>query len=303
MENSIDVVVPCKDVEDGLMKITSSLRDQKGLNEYQLSLIAVDDGSRTPLMISSSGEDIPVTVLRTQENRGRSAAINSGLKASTARYCLIMDADCYLDNEFALINSLRKLNTDVSFCFGRTVSEGDDFWALYHNSVHRTRVKSQDVMSLTTACFVVDRQQLLAVGGFSEEYKHYGFEDKDLVATLVEAFGLSSILVSEDLVAVHSDAQTVQSVVMKFKLSAKYSAKIFNSRFPEFYSKLSYASFDARCISKSRNFIFLLISPCVLALTSPIQSLIDGNVIPFAIKKKLVQLICAMAYYSGSKAG
>ena len=302
MENSIDVVVPCKEVEDGLGKTISSLLDQKGLNEYQLSLIAVDDGSRMPLSLSSSGIDIPVTVLRTQENRGRSAAINSGLKASKAKYCLIMDADCYLDNEYSLFDSIKKLNANVSFCFGRTISEGNDFWALYHNSVHQTRVQSQNVMSLTTACFLVDRKKLLDAGGFSEEYKHYGFEDKDLVATLLDTYGSSSISVNEDLVAVHNDKQTVSSVAKKFKLSAEYSAKIFNSRFPKFYSQLSYASFDARCISKLRNSLFLLTSPCVLVLTSPIQFLVNSNVIPFSVKKKLVQLICAMAYYSGSKA-
>ena len=201
-----------------------------------------------------------------------------------------------------LLNAIKKLNANVSFCFGRTISEGNDFWALYHNSVHQTRVQSQNVMSLTTACFLVDRKKLLDAGGFSEEYKHYGFEDKDLVATLLDTYGSSSISVNEDLVAVHNDKQTVSSVAKKFKLSAEYSAKIFNSRFPKFYSQLSYASFDARCISKLRNSLFLLTSPCVLVLTSPIQFLVNSNVIPFSVKKKLVQLICAMAYYSGSKA-
>jgi dolichol-phosphate mannosyltransferase len=66
---------------------------------YEPQVIVVDDGSsdETPAQLAKWADHPQVTVLRHAQNRGKGAAIRTGLAAARGRYCLVQDADLEYD--------------------------------------------------------------------------------------------------------------------------------------------------------------------------------------------------------------
>jgi biofilm PGA synthesis N-glycosyltransferase PgaC len=97
----VDIVIPAYNEEKHIFQ---SLLSIKGLEfpREKLSVIVVDDGSSDGTLdeikkFARGNKDLPITILRHKKNRGKAAALNTGLKFVRAPYVVTMDSDSFPD--------------------------------------------------------------------------------------------------------------------------------------------------------------------------------------------------------------
>jgi dolichol-phosphate hexosyltransferase len=103
-----------------------------------LELIVIDDGSTDGTRELLDGHDWPdnVRMLRHESNRGKGAALRTGLAVATGDYCTIMDADLEYDpsNFSALLAPLRAGEADAVFGVrGFQAHSAYSFWYVVGN--------------------------------------------------------------------------------------------------------------------------------------------------------------------------
>ena len=91
----LSIVVPAYQAERTIRRTVISILE---LKEESIEVIVVDDGStdKTPVVLASLAANDPRVKIITQNNRGRSAARNRGVEASSGRWVMFVDADDYL---------------------------------------------------------------------------------------------------------------------------------------------------------------------------------------------------------------
>jgi glycosyltransferase involved in cell wall biosynthesis len=154
------------------------------LPQDEAEIIVVDDGSPRPVQLLQN-----VRVLRHDKNRGRGAAVNTGLKAAAHDRVLVMDDDIFatpemvqrLAHEFALQKNPKLALT------GRVIWDPvlpctlSMHWLGNTGPFHDiSRTESGPLESLSTRNTMMWRPFILENGGFDEGFPHYGFEDMEL---------------------------------------------------------------------------------------------------------------------------
>lgn len=92
----LSIVLPCLNEEDSLAPVLRDARaaGRRAAAEYEI--IVIDDGSQDATAVIAAAET-DVRVIRHETNRGRGAAVRSGLAAARMPYVLITDADGQCD--------------------------------------------------------------------------------------------------------------------------------------------------------------------------------------------------------------
>ena len=92
----ITIVVPAKDEEPTIAQVLELLLALP----WRLEIIVIDDGSvdgTVPIVERAAAEHPQIQLLRHPVNRGKGAAVRTGIAASTGDYLLIQDADLEYD--------------------------------------------------------------------------------------------------------------------------------------------------------------------------------------------------------------
>ena len=95
MDNvKVSIIIPAYNVEKYILKCINSLLEQ---TEKEIEVIVVDDGSKdkTNLIVKKHAN----IVLIEQENKGVSAARNTGLQNAKGKYTMFIDADDWLEKD------------------------------------------------------------------------------------------------------------------------------------------------------------------------------------------------------------
>lgn len=92
----VSIVTPCRDgesyIEKSLQRLIDHLEQRRDvIGDYEL--IFVDDGSRDRCAERVAGSFPAVKVLRHPANRGKGAAVRTGVMAASGRFTVFMDAD------------------------------------------------------------------------------------------------------------------------------------------------------------------------------------------------------------------
>lgn len=244
----VSVVVPVHNGEHVIGQTMERLLDVVGrMSELTVEIVVCDDGSidGTYSELEQIEEGI-VRVVRHPENRGRSSARNSAAAASNGRYLYFLDADCFpLNNDlFRVIG--RNIAGDVDLAYGPVKGLAEGFWEYYLKDVERERsnnaVAGKHLLAITSANLLVKRDIFQSVGGYLEDYRYYGFEDKDLVARLLNWGVLPQF--DDQLTVAHQAGNTVTNYCLKMREAARFSAPIFAGRFPECYREMSFGKLD-----------------------------------------------------------
>lgn len=125
METVVSIIVPVYKVEQYLDKCVESLTAQ---TYRDLEIILVDDGSPDgcpELCDLWAKRDSRVRVIH-QENRGVSAARNTGLDAATGDYLMFVDPDDYLPKNAAEVLVERIFSDGSDLAFGRMTHSYED---------------------------------------------------------------------------------------------------------------------------------------------------------------------------------
>ena len=125
METVVSIIVPVYKVEQYLDKCVESLTAQ---TYRDLEIILVDDGSpdRCPELCDRWARRDPRVRVIHQENRGVSAARNTGLDAATGDYLMFVDPDDYLPKNAAEVLVERIFSDGSDLAFGRMTHSYED---------------------------------------------------------------------------------------------------------------------------------------------------------------------------------
>ena len=218
----------------------------------------------------------------------RSSTRNAGVAASDADYVLLLDADCQLlgTDSLRLVYEIMAQNIDAGF--GYTTGSSNNFWERYHRSLEAERL-SAGWQSFTTACCLIKREMFNAVGGFSTEYQHYGFEDRDFICRLRSHAGVEALKSMPELRANHDDVITVRDVCEKMYVSGRYSSSIFKRNFPDEYLVMGYSHVDAETASKRMLMLLKLLRPFKPVAIRITDLLSRGMNTPLAIGRPFVK--------------
>jgi glycosyltransferase involved in cell wall biosynthesis len=182
------------------------------------------------------------------ENQGRGSACNAGVAESRAAYITFLDVDCVPQEDF-VANLTVEIARGAPLIFGHIrFASGDAFFDRYENSVQLRRRSAMDswATSLTSANVTLRRELVLAVGGFNNVYRHYGFEDRDLFLRLQRAFPDIHPVYSDACLVEHVDRPQLAVIESKFERSGRFTARRFRSDHADAYRRIPVSHFDAR---------------------------------------------------------
>lgn len=215
MSPTVSVVIPCYNLGEYLDEAVQSVLDQT----YQdFEILIVDDGStdeRTRALLASY-ERPRTRVVRT-ENRGLSAARNSGAAMTSGRYLCMLDADDRLEPSY-MQRSVEVLDAepDVAFVSHWLRTFGDEEWTWQPESCELPDLLNTNTIN---GAALVRRDAFLAGGGFDETLRE-GFEDWDFWITLVER-GFRGRILREILFNYRRRADSMSREMMKGDLFAR----------------------------------------------------------------------------------
>lgn len=138
----ISVIIPVYNASDFIETCVRSVLNQ---SYTQLEVILVDDGSKDNSLAvcqNLASNDSRIHVVH-QENRGVSAARNTGLTHATGEYISFVDADDYLAADFfqRLLKDAEEHNADIVCCNATEILNGQEV-QICPPKVHTSRVVS-----------------------------------------------------------------------------------------------------------------------------------------------------------------
>ena len=177
---SVSVIIP---VFNGARYIRDAVESALDQTFKDLEIIVVDDGSTddTKILIEDlvSGGKIQYIY---HENRGLSAARNTGINSAKSRYIKFLDSDDFLypdqiRQQFEQIKTSDNIFSISDFCFLRP---NDEVVKLKYHPVDKERqlASFMDINSAPVHAFLVPKALIQKAGGFDESLK--ACEDWDL---------------------------------------------------------------------------------------------------------------------------
>lgn len=298
---SADIVIPCYESSSALATLAPEIKGW--VDEYPgVRVFIVDDGSpenKLALPATIRNHD-RVTLLRHPENRGRASARNTGLRAGESDFVVFLDVDCCPQRGW-LDRFIRGVESGADCVFGNLKADGTSYWPRYLNELYEERAIRyvRGGRDFVTAFCMFRRDHLIEIGGFHEEYTRYGFEDRDLIQSLISSVHFSPLFL-EDVYASHSPPSSLASVIRKAVDSGGFSSQIFARRFPGCYRDMSYWFFDARQHS------FLYSVPQLIAWKIldkdllGIKTMMERELLPYPVWKWCTKLASGLAFFYGT---
>jgi glycosyltransferase involved in cell wall biosynthesis len=209
----------------------------QALGHNDAEILVVDDGSDTPVAVPAAG--IPFRCIRHESNRGRAAALNTGLRAATHDLVLILDDDIYaspdmvvrLVDEFVVWNNPKlalagRVVWDPEILLTPTMRWLEEFGPFRDVSANRPGLLS----NLTTRNTILWRPFILENGGFDENFLSSGLEDIELGLRLRKE-GLETRLFSS-AVGYRNKVVRVQDLIRREQENGGSSVYL-HSKFPD----------------------------------------------------------------------
>lgn len=301
MISTVDVVIPAFNAANTIGDTVRHIARQALPSEWQLRIFAVDDGSTdaTRELLAELQQTVPeLRCVFVESNGGRGLACNAGAAAGSGSVIVFCDADCRYTRPDAIAGFIADIDGGMDASIGFIEVPGDGFWAQYTNGVATERLESQDgLVVFSTANFAIRRDLFEKLDGYSPEYFKYGFEDKDLLVRMERSRAV--VALRPDIRVSHDDGLSLRAVCGKAEQSARYSAPVFRSRFPDVYGRLAYARCDATLDSALRPFR-LISAPLNVLARSLAAVALALPFIGFRQRRLAVRVAICAAFFHGT---
>lgn len=295
----LSVVVPVFNATPAAERLVRAMLAQTFERPWEL--ILVDDGSVPDLGRALAHlADERLRVVRLAENRGRAAARNAGARAASGDCLVFLDVDCLPADHGFLHAHARAMAMGHDLSYGPVSGAGTDFGSRYLNAVARRRLRAfcdERSRIMTTENVCLRRTAFKAVNGYDERYRHYGFEDIDLLLRLEQASPRFTL--SETAAVRHEGSLRLASVCRKLEEAGARTARIFRSDHLSYYRTTAYAHLDTTLHPCLRPYVRICRRTWpVLARFVDRFGLLDR--LPYPIAATIVKLGSAMAFIAGT---
>lgn len=264
-----------------------------------MELVVVDDGSGDDTsQVLSTLHDSRVRVLSLKKNVGRSAARNAGAAAAKGEIVVFMDCDCLPHDTHFVAGHIDALQSGAVAAVGHVSGPDNTFWSRYQAVASRRRERqhqSGHLFSGSSTNLAVRREAFEHVGGFDVDYRHYGFEDRDL---LIRLSRLGRISWTAGPGVLHRDRLCMRQVARKMFEAGRYTSTRFAQSHPEPYVALGYAALDLRQ-HRGLAWVARLASPMLDVLARAVDVAL-ALPLPFFAKALLVKATTGLAYLIGT---
>jgi len=299
---TLDIVIPCYNCGNTIKHVISKLLKQKLAEEWNIKFILVNDCSTDGTSkILAQLKSAKIKVIQTPRNSGRAFSRNFGANFSDSEYILFLDSDCMPKNEHTLNLLLNKINLTHDIVFGSLFANGKHFWAKYFNFINKSRennIHNNKFYNLTSAYFLISRALFKISGGFNENYRKYGFEDRDFFIRLIKF--KPTVGYSPESIVLHDVKDDIYSLKNKLIESGQYSSILFSRTHPEIYKDMAYSKIDSKLHPFAiRPFIFIAL-PLKNIAFKVCDILLNLKLIPFPIKVMIARFACGFAYSIGT---
>lgn len=299
---SVDLVIPHYNSWSALAAL-SDLMEGWVIRHPYLRILIIDDGSPNPdeELLAAVAQKPQVTVIRHAGNRGRAAALNTGIRNGVSEFVVFLDVDCR-PQEGWLDQFITSAKSGADCIFGNLKAEGTTYWSRYLNQLYDKKARNylRGGRDFNTPFCMFSRKLLNQVGGFNEEYERYGFEDRDLIQSLFSSGEVSTVFLPS-VYAVHSAPTGLEGILTKSRESGASSSLIFSRRFPDCYRKSSYWYFDSRKHSSIYCLPMLAGWQLLAKNFFRVRSLIEKEALPYPLWKLLVKLSTGLAFFEGTR--
>jgi len=297
-----DIIIP---VFNGLPLVEETicaLLEQQLPTKYSLTITVVDDGSQdktaSHLKKCFNGR---IKIIQLIGNSGRATARNTGANSRNGGFLLFLDSDCVPANKHLVLEHIQALESGAMVSCGLIKSNNSGFWADYQHHLAATRSKNTNKknlpLTMTSANMAVKRSYFEKAGKFNVKYKHYGFEDRDLLLRLHEQKAIISY--TPTAIANHDDNITLSGVCKKMHLSGQHSSHLFAAQHLENYKSMPYYRFDARQHPWLCH-IFPAISLALPFMIKAFATTLENQLIPFKIRIIFVRITSALSFLTGT---
>jgi len=298
----IDVVIPVHNGAATIARTLTALLAQPGSGESWGRVIVVDDASTDDTAAQVAAiPDVRLHLVRLPLQGGRGNACNAGAAVSTADAVLFLDADCRPLAPDLLQRHATALAAGADVSFGRIDGEGPPFWVRLAAEVAGEReagVASGDFLAMTSCNMAVRRDRFDQVGGFCREYRHYGFEDRDLLATL-QAAGCG-VLFDRDAAVAHDVDNSLPQLCAKMAQAGRTTAAIFRRRHPGLYRRMKFARVDVHTAPAPVRWLSPVLSIAYRPLCWLGGQAVHADWLPYPLRRTLVRAATALAYLRGT---
>lgn len=299
----VDVIIPVRSVGTSLSETVSQILASELPGGWRLGLRIVDDGSRQPVSSTLSAVTDPrVEYFRTPQTLGRAAARNLGAAGSTAEFVHFVDADCSLESPDFYHRLLSAVDPGTDVAYGPIRSDQQGIWGFYLENVDRRRIRAaarnDHINAVTTANLLIRRTLFEQVRGFHPEYRHYGFEDRDLVFRLLQV--TTGIRFVEAAAVRHHGNNGMAEYCSKLREAACFSAPLLASRFPQAYAGTRYARLDPDLAAPLKaSFLRVLARTDGRAVRALVERTQDMKWLPRAVQLAAIKANAALCYLKG----
>ena len=185
---SIDVIVPCYNVDQHIEKCILSLVSQS-YSKTNYHCYFINDGStdKTAEILNKFNKEDNITIIHHKQNKGLSAARNSGIRKSTSDLVAFLDGDMAVREDW-LESYLSYFNRNIVAVMGDNIPPKDAILnpieKYYFSKVRGARQFSNgskiSFQYMLYGNAMIKKNVLIECGMFDENIKKYGGEDTDL---------------------------------------------------------------------------------------------------------------------------
>lgn len=293
-----DLVIPAFG-DKALQRCLQSI-SQQALSSHEINrVIVVDDCSDPPIEFLDGQEELPLVLFSNSTNLGRSAARNIGASKGSGTAVIFLDADLFLSAPESLQVLLDYLEEGERVVMGQVVRKNSRFWAWYETrSVSRQLSRSGPDWAGTTALIALHRTTFNYLGGFDEDFRAYGFEDRDF---LYRAFlaGIPIVRAAKATADHDGDSSALQ-IARKLHAAGRSSSQLFRTKHPKAYRQLPYAMIDLSESPSVLRYITVWFYEAALRGAAIAACFQDRNRLPFRLRGITIRYLSALAFAAGT---
>lgn len=241
---SINIVIPCYNVEEVIEKCVQSLSSQiYPKNKYHCYFVNDASTDRTADILDSFNNDEQITVIHHKNNLGLSSARNTGINKCNSDFIAFLDGDMVVENNW-IDSFLPYFNENTIAVMGDNVPPPDiilnSVEKYYFGNLRGARQFSDgDNISFQYMLYnnaMVKRYDLLKSGLFDEKINKYGGEDTDLSAKIWN-MSPNCFVYSKKSNSVHFHRRTLNEFCSSMRIYGQYNLPILIDRYPQHKTK------------------------------------------------------------------